>query len=94
MTDTTHAARLDARWQSFYRAYPWLKHRLTALDALLHPPGVTGQAPRVTLDGPALQEARGLLADLQHHLARCYDPQQHQAFRRGQARVRPEQGDV
>lgn len=84
MTDTTHAALLDARWQTFYRAYPWLRHRLETLDALLHPGTKAQPCPSVTLEGLALQDARSLLTDLQQHLARCYDPKQHQAFRKGQ----------
>ena len=94
MNATTHTALLDAHWQTFFRAYPWLKHRLETLDALLHPGTKDQPCTSVTLERTALQDARSLLADLQAHLARCYDPQQHQAFRRGQARVRPEQGDV
>ena len=90
MTDTTHAALLDARWQSFYRAYPWLKYRLETLDALLHPGTKAAPCSSVTLDGTDLRDARSLLSDLQQHLARGYDPQQHQAFRLGQARGRVE----
>lgn len=87
MATDTRTTTLDARWQTFYRAYPWLKHRLTALDALLHPGTKAAPCTSVTLEGMALQDARSLLTDLQQHLVRCYDARQHQAFRKGQARV-------
>ena len=90
MTDTTHATRLDAHWNTFYRAYPWLQHRLATLDALLHPGTKAAPCTSVTLEGLALQDARSLLHDLQAHLARCYDPQQHQAFRQGQKTLKKE----
>ena len=75
--------------RNFYRAYPWLKHRLEALDALLHPGTKAAPCSSVTLEGMALQDARSLLQDLQAHLARCYEPEMHTAFRRGQRRPKP-----
>lgn len=75
---------MDQRQRTFYRAYPWLKHRLETLDALLHPGSKAQPCTSVTLAGLPLQDARSLLTDLQQHLARCYDPQEHQAFRRWQ----------
>lgn len=70
----------------FYRGYPWIQHRLEALTTLLHP-GEAGKGV-VTLTGEELHEARVLLADLRSHLDRCYDPDQHQAFRRAQGRLK------
>lgn len=94
MEPETHLAKMDAHWQTFYRAYPWLKHRLETLDVLLYPGTKAQPCSSVTLDELALQDARSLLADLQQHLARCYDIKQHQAFRKGQARVKIEKEDL
>lgn len=96
MQQAAYEAAALAAWpeaqRTFYRGYPWMQHRIEALTTLLHPGKVGGGV--VTLTGDALHEVRILLADLEAHLDRCYDPDQHQAFRRGQARVKIEKEDV
>ena len=75
---------LDQRWNTFYRAYPWMRHRLVALQDLLK--GAKPPAPQgpVTLDPQQAHEARVLLVDLLDHLERCYAADAHEAFRRQQ----------
>ena len=87
-TAAAEACRADAD-RLFYRAYPWLRHRIEALTTLLSPDKTAGGV--VTLTGDTLHEARTLLQDLQAHLARCYDPAQHTAFRRGQKAISPKE---
>ena len=75
---------LDQRWNRFYRAYPWMRHRILALQGLLKgakPPSPQGP---VTLDPQQAHDARVLLADLLDHLERCYSADVHEAFRRQQ----------
>ena len=87
---TPPGALLDARWQTFYRAYPWMQARLKALEAAL-PHGTKAKpVESVTLTGDTLREARALLADLRAHLARCYDAEVHQAFRQGKHHAKKE----
>lgn len=77
------ALLLDQRWNRFYRAYPWMRHRLVALQDLLKgakPPGEQA----VTLDPQQAHDARALLTDLLDHLERCYSAEAHEAFRRQQ----------
>ena len=82
--DTT--VLLDQRWNRFYRAYPWMRHRLLALQDLLK--GAKSPAPQeVTLDPQQAHDARVLLTDLLDHLDRCYSAEAHATFRR-QQRVR------
>ena len=72
---------LDQRWNRFYRAYPWMRHRILALQDLLQ--GAKPPAPKeVTLDPQQAHEARALLKDLLEHLERCYSAEAHEAFRR------------
>ena len=78
-------AVFDQRWNTFYRAYPWLKHRLETLDALLHPGTKTQTYSSVTLTAGQVHEARALLTDLVQHLERCYSAEAHDAFRRPRA---------
>lgn len=74
---------LDQRWNRFYRAYPWMRHRLLALQGLLK--GAKSPAPQeVTLDPQQAHDARALLTDLLDHLERCYAHDAHEAFRRQQ----------
>lgn len=77
---------LDQRWNTFYRASPWMRHRILALQDLLK--GAKPPAPQaVTLDPQQAHDARALLTDLLDHLERCYATDAHDAFRR-QQRVR------
>ena len=72
---------LDQRWNTFYRAYPWMRHRILALQDLLK--GAKSPAPQeVTLDPQQAHDARALLTDLLDHLDRCYAADAHEAFRR------------
>ena len=80
-------AELNARWNELYRQWPYLRHRLAALEALFTPG--TREAPCLTVlwEGHTLHEARALLASLNDYLDGCFAPAKQQAFRRGDRRL-------
>ena len=77
---------LNERWNSFYRHYPYLSHRLAWMaDTLIGTKG--GSHTSLTLDADTWREFRAVVADAQHLFERCFAPQQQRKFRHGNRRL-------